>query len=177
MSRLTNRSLDFPAAVLAGGAAGILSGLVKLGWENVLPPRTAARDATNPPQTLLQQLGVPAKLTHATYRYSGHELPWVSYVIHFGFSTTFAVLYQIIGEKLPGIKKDAGTWFGLTIWLAFHLGIMPAMGTVPAAKDQPLSEHVSEALGHVVWMVTNDLVGTSVYHRLVHEKKRRTNAY
>ncbi|WP_143462386.1 DUF1440 domain-containing protein [Levilactobacillus enshiensis] len=165
--------LDLKAAVIAGGAAGIVSGLVKLGWENVLPPRTAARDATNPPQTLLEQFGVPAKVTHASYHYSGHELPWVSYVIHFGFSTTFAVLYQIIGEKLPFVKKDAGTWFGLAIWVAFHLGIMPLMGTVPAPENQPKEEHLSESLGHIVWMVTNDLVGAEVYRRLVAEKNKQ----
>ena len=96
----SHRPFNFPAAVIAGSAAGIVSGLVKLGWENVLPPRTEERDATNPPQTLLEQLGIPAEVTHATYHYSGHSLPWVSYVIHFGFSTTFAVLYQIIGEKI-----------------------------------------------------------------------------
>lgn len=168
----THHRLNLPAAILAGGVAGVVSGLVKLGWENILPPRTAARDATNPPQTLLQQLGVPAKVTHATYHYSGHTLPWVSYVIHFGFSTTFAVLYQIVGEKLPLIKKDAGTWFGLTVWIAFHLGIMPAMKTVPSARQQPKEEHLSEALGHIVWMVTNDLVGEEVYRRLVAQSHR-----
>lgn len=173
MSLFKRHPLNLSAAIIAGGAAGIISGLVKLGWENVLPPRTEERDATNPPQTLLEQFGVPTKVTHATYHYSGHQLPWVSYVIHFGFSTTFAVLYQIIGEKLPFVKKDAGTWFGLAIWVAFHLGIMPKMGTVPAAKDQPTEEHVSEALGHIVWMVTNDLVGAEVYQRLVKESSRR----
>jgi len=41
MSLFKKHPLDLPAAVIAGGAAGIVSGLVKLGWENVLPPRTA----------------------------------------------------------------------------------------------------------------------------------------
>ncbi|MFC6208271.1 DUF1440 domain-containing protein [Levilactobacillus tongjiangensis] len=173
MSLFKRHPLNLTAAVIAGGAAGIVSGLVKLGWENILPPRTEERDATNPPQRLLEQFGVPQAVTHATYHYSGQALPWVSYVIHFGFSTTFAVLYQIIGEKIPAVKKDAGTWFGLAIWVAFHLGIMPAMGTVPAAKDQPKEEHVSEALGHIVWMVTNDLVGAEVYQRLVKQSQRK----
>ncbi|MGX6427569.1 DUF1440 domain-containing protein [Levilactobacillus yonginensis] len=173
MSLFKRHPLNLTAAVIAGGAAGIVSGLVKLGWENVLPPRTEERDATNPPQRLLEQFGVPKAVTHATYHYSGHALPWVSYVIHFGFSTTFAVLYQIIGEKIPAVKKDAGTWFGLAIWVAFHLGIMPAMGTVPAAENQPKEEHVSEALGHIVWMVTNDLVGAEVYQRLVKQSQRK----
>jgi len=173
MSLFKRHPLNLSAAILAGGAAGVVSGLVKLGWENVLPPRTPERNTTNPPQRLLEQVGIPAKLTHATYTYSGQQLPWVSYVIHFGFSTTFAVLYQIIGEKIPAVKKDAGTWFGLAIWVAFHLGIMPAMGTVPAAEDQPTEEHVSESLGHIVWMVTNDLVGAEVYRRLTRESQRR----
>ncbi|MSE21645.1 DUF1440 domain-containing protein, partial [Lactobacillus parabuchneri] len=42
----------------------------------------------------------------------------------------------------------------------------PAMGTVPSAKNQPAEEHVSEALGHVIWMWTNDLVADEVYNKL-----------
>ncbi|MEQ6218613.1 DUF1440 domain-containing protein [Levilactobacillus brevis] len=172
MTLFDHRHLNLPAAIIAGGAAGIISGFVKLGWENVLPPRTAKRDAVNPPETLMKQVGIPDSILNASYHYSGHEIPWAGFVIHFGFSTTFAVLYQILGEKVPAIKKDAGTWFGLAIWVAFHLGIMPAMGTVPTAKEQPKDEHISEALGHIVWMVTNDLVCTDVYRRLTQQSHR-----
>ena len=45
--------------LIAGTAAGVISGLVKLGWENILPPRTPERNKTNPPQKLLEQMGVP----------------------------------------------------------------------------------------------------------------------
>ena len=81
--------------LIAGTAAGIISGLVKLGWENILPPRTPERNKTNPPQKLLEQMGVPTKLTHATYTYSGEKLPWVSYLVHFGFSISFATAMQL----------------------------------------------------------------------------------
>jgi putative membrane protein len=163
--------LNIKAVATAGIAAGLISGLVKIGWENILPPRTPERDATNPPQKLLEQLGFSASTTHATYRYAGHDLPWVSYLVHFGFSTTFAAVYQILSQYEPKIKAGGGSVFGLAVWAAFHLGIMPAMKTVPAAKDQPVEEHVSEALGHVVWMWTNDTVGTTVYRRLADPKK------
>lgn len=96
-----NKHINWQAAVIAGGVAGIVSGLVKLGWENVLPPRTPARDKTNPPQRLLEQFGVPSRLTHATYTYSEQQLPWVSYLIHFGFSTSFAVFYTVAGRYVP----------------------------------------------------------------------------
>ncbi len=76
-------------------------------------------------------------------------MPWVSFMVHFGFSTTFAVLYSVAEHYAPAIRIGQGTLFGLGVWSAFHLGIMPAMGTVPSAKDQPAEEHVSEVLGHM----------------------------
>ncbi len=108
--------VNLKAAIIAGTAAGVVSGLVKLGWENILPPRTAARNQTNPPQRLLEQAGVPAAVTHATYTYSGEKLPWVSYLIHFGFSTTFGVLYSVAGHYAPSIRTAQGTLFGLGVW-------------------------------------------------------------
>lgn len=153
-------------AVIAGTAAGLVSGLVKLGWENVLPPRTEERDETNPPQKLLQQLGIPKSITHLTYRYSGHDLPITSYLVHFGFSVSFAVIYEVLSENRQYLRVGDGSIFGLAVWVAFHLGIMPAMGTVPSAKDQPFEEHLSEALGHIAWMWTNDVVGQELYKRL-----------
>ncbi|KRK98742.1 hypothetical protein FD04_GL000479 [Secundilactobacillus odoratitofui DSM 19909 = JCM 15043] len=162
--------VNLKAAIIAGTAAGVVSGLVKLGWENILPPRTAARNQTNPPQRLLEQAGVPAAVTHATYTYSGEKLPWVSYLIHFGFSTTFGVLYSVAGHYAPSIRTAQGTLFGLGVWGAFHLGIMPAMQTVPSAKDQPAEEHFSEALGHMAWMWTNHIISDELYHELTNSK-------
>ena len=49
----------YGVAALVGVLGGIVSAIVKFGWEVPLPPRTPVRNATNPPQQLLQQLGVP----------------------------------------------------------------------------------------------------------------------
>ncbi|MDO4855873.1 MAG: DUF1440 domain-containing protein [Limosilactobacillus gorillae] len=164
-------NFNLKAAIKAGTAAGLLSGLVKLGWENILPPRTPERDATNPPQRLLEQMGVPARVTHSTYSFSGHEMPWVSFLVHFGFSVSFGIIYEVLVENSQYLKKGYGTIFGLAVWVAFHLGVMPEMGTVPKAKDQPKEEHLSEALGHIAWMWTNDIVGRELYRRLTEAKK------
>ena len=69
-------------------------------------------------------------------------------------------------EYKPFIRKGSGAIFGLAIWVAFHIGIMPMMKTVPSPKDQPTEEHLSEALGHIAWMWTNDIVGRELYRRL-----------
>ncbi|WP_297815420.1 DUF1440 domain-containing protein [uncultured Lactobacillus sp.] len=163
--------LNWKNIALAGTAAGVISGLVKLGWENILPPRTAARNETNPPQKLLQQMGIPKKLTHATYTYSGEKLPWVSYLVHFGFSIAFATAYAAaLEKKVKWLTLGQGVPFGIAVWIAFHLVIMPTMKTVPSVKDQPWQEHLSEALGHIVWMWTNNEIAEIVLKQLNHKK-------
>ncbi|WP_141434427.1 DUF1440 domain-containing protein [Bacillus sp. 03113] len=148
---LTSKS-NVSTAIIVGIIGGLISGIVKLGWEILLPPRTIERNLTNPPQELLQQMGVPSDITHLTYMYSGIEVPWVSLIIHFSFSIGVAILYCVLAEYYPKIKWGQGIVFGLFMWIAFHLIIMPALGTVPAMWNQPFSEHLSEALGHMLWM-------------------------
>ncbi|WP_283679427.1 DUF1440 domain-containing protein [Lentilactobacillus sp. Marseille-Q4993] len=142
----------------AGVAAGLISGLVKLGWEALLPPRTPERDETNPPQEFLQQHGLTKEQTHATYEYNGHEIPWVSLMLHFGFSSGISAFYSVLGHYVPLVKMGNGTMFGLATWAGAHLIAMPMLGIVPDAKDQPAEEHISEAAGHMVWNWVNQAV-------------------
>lgn len=163
------------AAVIAGILGGIISGIVKLGWEVLLPPRTVARNLTNPPQELLQQFGIPKAITHLTYTYSGQQMPWVSFIMHFGFSIVFAILYCILAEYYPKIKLGQGTIYGLVIWVLFHLLIMPLMGTVPAVWNQPFEEHFSEALGHMVWAWVIEICRRDFRSRITHEPDREVS--
>lgn len=48
---------------------------------------------------------------------------------------------------------------------------MPLMKTVPSPKDQPLEEHISEALGHIAWMWTNNEIAEIVLKQLGQRKK------
>lgn len=142
----------YPQALLAGLIAGIVSAIIKFGWEVPLPPRTPERNATNPPQQLLEQLGFSTEFTHQTYSYLGNNLPWVSFVIHFSFSIVIALIYCYLAEIYPMIKMWQGVVFGVLMWIVFHIVIMPAFGTVPAPWNQPFGEHFSELFGHAIWM-------------------------
>ncbi|ARJ50829.1 YagU family protein [Staphylococcus lutrae] len=139
-----------------GLVGGVLSGIVKLGWEVMLPPRTPERNATNPPQMLLQQLGFSDDFTHQTYTFSQMHLPWVSFIVHFGFSIVIAVIYCLVVQKYATLAIGKGALFGVLIWILFHLILMPGLHTVPAAWNQPFQEHFSELFGHIVWMMTID---------------------
>ena len=136
----------YGVAALAGVLGGIVSAIVKFGWEVPLPPRTPVRNATNPPQQLLQQLGVPESVTHLSYTYNGNEgLPWISFIVHFAFA------------------------FGIVVYVGFHVILMPLMGTVPAPWDQPFAEHFSEFFGHIIWLWVIEIFRRDLRNRITHE--------
>lgn len=141
--------------VLIGVIAGVVCAISKLGWEIPFPPRTPARDETNPPQQLLQQMGMSHELTHTTYSFNGNPRPIVAFFMHFGFSITFAMLYVLVAEVFQKITIWQGALYGLFIWAFFHVLLMPALGTVPPPWEQPFAEHFSEIFGHafVFWLV------------------------
>lgn len=139
----------FNMAVLLGVISGIVCAFAKFGWEVPFPPRTAVRDLTNPPQQILQQMGFSFDFTHLTYLYSGNPRPIISFIVHFGFSISFAILYCVVAEYQPKIKLWQGSLYGLFLWFAFHVVLMPLLGTVPAPWDQPIAEHLSEIFGHM----------------------------
>ena len=101
----THTSPSIVKLAAVGAVAGLVSGLVKLGWENILPPRTPERDATNPPQTFLQQHGLTPAETHATYTYSGHQIPWVSRALCSAVQTG---IWQYVGTGCLGRRAFMG---------------------------------------------------------------------
>ena len=160
----------YGVAALAGVLGGIVSAIAKFGWEVPLPPRTPVRNATNPPQQLLQQLGVPESVTHLSYTYNGNEgLPWISFIVHFAFAIGFAVIYCVLAERFPQIKLWQGAAFGIVVYVGFHVILMPLMGTVPAPWDQPFAEHFSELFGHIIWLWVIEIFRRDLRNRITHE--------
>lgn len=174
-SRITFRTVTDPVrrrpatAALVAVIAGALGAIVKFGWEVPFPPRSAERNLTNPPQAMLELFGVSPDATHATYTILGNQLPYVSFIIHFAFSIGFAVLYCVVAEYWPKITMWQGAVFGVAVWFAFHVVIMPAMGVVPAPWNQPFAEHASEFFGHIVWMWSIEIARRDLRNRFTRQ--------
>ena len=88
--------------------------------------------------------------------------------MHFGFSIAFTVLYCVIAEFRPGITLWQGAAYGLFIWFAFHVVILPLAGSVPAPWHQPFAEHFSEATGHMFCFWVAELVRHDLLYRITH---------
>ena len=157
----------FRKLVLIGIIGGIVCAFSKLGWEIPFPPRTPARDETNPPQQLLQQAGMSHEMTHAPYTYNENKRAIAPLIMHFGFSITFSILYVLAVEVFPIVKLWQGAAYGIVIWAAFHVILLPAMGTVPPPWDQPLAEHLSEIFGHAFCFWTVEITRQFYKNRFI----------
>ena len=150
--------------IYAGIIGGLLSGIVKLGWEVMFPPRTPERNATNPPQELLQQLGFSSEFTHQTYTFSNMELPWVSFIVHFSFSIVIAIIYCILVKKYAYLAMGQGAVLVLLFGYYSTLSLCQSC-ILYLLWDQPFQEHLSEFFGHIVWMMTIELVRQHFVYR------------
>lgn len=121
MNKSSNGWCVFLKNVWFGIIAGMISGMVKIGWEKILPPRTLARDVVNPPQHMLQQMGASYKFTHAYVIYNtDQKVFWVALILHFSFSIFFAwlLIYMVQFKKTAWAGLWEGALYGIIIWVA-----------------------------------------------------------
>ena len=71
------------------------------------------------------------------------------------------------GPPLP--RAIQGAAFGIVVYVAFHVVLMPLMGTVPAPWDQPFAEHFSEFFGHIIWLWVIEVFRRDMRNRITHE--------
>lgn len=159
----------YGVAAVVGVISGIISGFIKFGWEVPFPPRTPARDATNPPQQLLEMMGMSPDMAHLVYYYNGNPRPIMSFIVHFTFAIGVALFYCLVAERFPQIKLWQGTVFGFAVWIGAHVILMPLLGIVPAPWDQPFEEHFSECFGHIFWLWVIELTRRDLRNRITHE--------
>ena len=134
-----------------GFIAGMISGMVKIGWENLFPPRTIERNEINPPQHMAQQIGIPDDIIFSTVYYADQPVAWFTLILHFSFAIVFSILFILLIQKWPQDALAQGAVYGIVLWIVWHVVLMPALGTVPAPWDQPFTEHFSEIFGHIIW--------------------------
>lgn len=162
-------------AALVGLIAGVFSAIVKFGWEVPFPPRTPDRDATNPPQAMLELwFGMSADQSHTLVYFNGNGRPIYSFIVHFAFAIVVAVFYCIVAEYFPRIKLWQGAAFGFLAWIFFHVLLMPITGLVPSPfpwvpGGQTWEEHFSECFGHILWVWSIEVVRRDLRNRITHQ--------
>jgi putative membrane protein len=86
--------------------------------------------------------------------------------IHFLFGAMTGAVYGATAEFAPLVTAGYGSAFGVVLQLMTHETLVPATGLDKPAMEQPLREHTSELLTHVVYGLATEGVRRAVRARL-----------
>jgi uncharacterized membrane protein YagU involved in acid resistance len=98
------------------------------------------------------------------------QLLVASLVSHLGFGGAMGAIYGPLTRIVPLPSALKGIVFGMVVWVAAYLGLLPVVGISEAATRQPIQRNVLMIVAHLVWgavtgVVMNLLGG--VFDRLI----------
>lgn len=73
-------------------------------------------------------------------------------IAHFGYGAACGALYAALPPRLdalPPIRRGIG--FGLAVWAVSYLGLLPALGLLPPATQNPARRNALMIAAHVVF--------------------------
>jgi len=141
-------------AIYIGIIAGIISALVKSGFEGLIPPRTI--ETPPPPIVLLEKLGFHTE--NMTYQWMDYTINWGGNGVHILFSITIAVLYCILNEYFVKAKMLHGIIFGIGVSVLAHGLVVPLLGLSGWLWIAGTEALISEFVGTAFWIWTIEAI-------------------
>jgi xanthosine utilization system XapX-like protein len=84
-------------------------------------------------------------------RLGSHENKALTYLMHFGFGTTFGAVYALVPRQFPLPPVLRGVLFALGVWAGSYLGWIPAAQILPPATKHPVERNALMIIAHVIW--------------------------
>lgn len=136
-------------APIAGANAGFLATLpMTVAMEGMFQELPFSERYPLPPrqitQELARKLGLDGELTEQQHQA-------LSLVSHFGYGAAMGGIYGLAtGQTVPR-GAVSGMLFGLGVWGASYLGLLPAVQLLPPATEHPAHRNALMILAHLVW--------------------------
>jgi uncharacterized membrane protein YagU involved in acid resistance len=85
---------------------------------------------------------------------------------HFGYGTATGAFFGLLAPKRAAEAIPAGIGFGLLVWSASYLGLLPALDLHPPATRDTFRRNLLMIAAHVVWGATLGAVAAPLRRRL-----------
>jgi uncharacterized membrane protein YagU involved in acid resistance len=148
--RDTNSSSD---RIALGAVIGLIAGVVATGpmtvamalWHRRLP---MSERYPLPPREITMKLARDAGVSREL---SPDMRSAATLLAHFGYGGAAGTLYKLISDKVPAPPIAKGVAFGLLVWGASYLGLLPGAGILKVATRHPARRNALMIGAHVVW--------------------------
>lgn len=115
-----------------------------------------------PPEIIIQDL---ARRAHLHWRLSKRQVLLATLVSHFGYGTAMGLFYRPVERYMPGPSLAKGSGFGLLVWAASYLGLLPSLGLVESAYSEPGRRNLMMVAAHLVWGCATGLLASLFANR------------
>ena len=101
-----------------------------------------------PPQEITARVTRRLGIRHHLDDTEHEAMTWLS---HFGYGAATGALYAPIAEVVEAPPTLKGAAFGLLVWAASYLGLLPAANILHQPKEQPARPNLLMIVAHLVW--------------------------
>lgn len=139
-----------PALSLVKGAAAGFIGTGPMTVFMLLTQRFLPKGQryTLPPEIITQEL---AHRAHVRHHMNKQAILSATMVSHFGYGATMGLLYSPLEKLVPLPSMLKGVIFGVFVWAASYLGLLPLIGMSESGQKEPARRNLMMIAAHIVW--------------------------
>ena len=130
---------------LAGFVATLPMTIFMLATQRFLPKR---QQYELPPEMITKDL---ARKMHMRHHLNKQLILGATTASHFGYGAAMGAAFGPVQKRvsLPAIAQ--GVLYGLLVWAASYLGLLPLLGISASGHKEPLRRNLMMIAAHVVW--------------------------
>jgi uncharacterized membrane protein YagU involved in acid resistance len=148
---------------LSGACAGF-AGTLPMTIFMLLTQRFLPRDQRYdlPPEIITKEL---AHRAHVRHHMNKIEVLGATTVSHFAYGAAMGTLYSPLAKRIPLPAIIKGVLFGLFIWAASYLGLLPLLGMSESGHREPGRRNLMMIAAHIIWGSSMGLIADWLMHR------------
>lgn len=136
-----------------GAVIGLIAGVVATGpmtaamilWHRRLP---VAERYPLPPREITMKI---ARKTGVAENMSTETRSAATMLAHFAYGGATGAIYGAVSDEIPAPALYKGVAFGLLVWTASYLGLLPGAGVLKVATEHPARRNALMIGAHVVF--------------------------
>jgi len=143
---------QYSQTLLTGGLAGFIATIpmtiFMLATQPFLPQ---GQHYDLPPEIIIKEL---AHRLHVRYRMSKPQIVAATLVSHFGYGATMGAIFGLLESRSRSAASVQGSLFGLLIWAASYLGLLPLLRISASGYKEPEHRNYIMIAAHLIWGAT-----------------------
>ena len=130
---------------LAGFVATLPMTIFMLATQRFLPKR---QQYELPPEMITKEL---AHRAHVRHHLNKQLILGATTASHFGYGAAMGAAYGPLQKRVPLPTIVQGVLYGLFVWAASYLGLLPLLGISASGHKEPMRRNLMMIAAHVVW--------------------------